>query len=319
MNAASIPMRERLTRENLHGVWAAITTPFDDKGRFDEGIFRENLRRLHAAGVHGIYTTDSDGEFYAIELAEFKQIIDVFADETQRLGVPTQVGVTWCNTQGVIDRLQHAAARGILGAHVGHPFFMPMTDASLEVFWDDVARAVPETFALIHYNTPRASNYRYGPDYARLLRRVPGLVGTKHAGSNFPEFLTLASEAPELSHFVNETVLTPFSAFGARGVYSWFVNFNPRFMLDWYQEMAEGNWERARWRQRRLHAFRSAMEILEVGGNFHGIVGKAVSSCSSFLVPAKRTRPPYLPVPEEAVRQFRRRIEAEFTDLIWNG
>jgi len=56
-------MTERLTRANLHGVWAAIATPFDVEDRFEEGIFRENIRRLHGAGVHGIYTTDSDGAF----------------------------------------------------------------------------------------------------------------------------------------------------------------------------------------------------------------------------------------------------------------
>src|SRR5437867_6815786 len=89
-------MRERLTRDNLHGIWAAVATPFDAQDRFDEDIFREYIRRLHAAGVHGIYTTDSDGEFYAIELDEFKQVIKVFADETQRLGLPTMAGVTWC-------------------------------------------------------------------------------------------------------------------------------------------------------------------------------------------------------------------------------
>ena len=55
------PMIERLTRENLHGVWAAIATPFDEHDRFDEAIFRENIRRVHAAGVHGIYTTDAEG------------------------------------------------------------------------------------------------------------------------------------------------------------------------------------------------------------------------------------------------------------------
>jgi 3-phenylpropionate/trans-cinnamate dioxygenase ferredoxin subunit len=48
-------------------VWAAIATPFDEQDRFDEDVFRENVRRLHAAGVHGIYTTDADGEFYAID------------------------------------------------------------------------------------------------------------------------------------------------------------------------------------------------------------------------------------------------------------
>ena len=45
----TIPMTERLTRENLHGIWAAVTTPFDANDRFDEGVFRENIRRLHAA------------------------------------------------------------------------------------------------------------------------------------------------------------------------------------------------------------------------------------------------------------------------------
>ena len=68
-------MSERLTRGNLRGVWAAIATPFDEHDRFDEAVFRENIRRLYAAGVHGIYTTDSDGEFYAIELDEFRRIV----------------------------------------------------------------------------------------------------------------------------------------------------------------------------------------------------------------------------------------------------
>jgi len=117
---AITPMRVRLTRENLSGVWAALSTPFDASDRFDEEAFRENVRRLAAAGVHGAYTTDSDGEFYAIEFDEYRRIIDVFADESQRLGLPTQVGVTWSHTRGIVDRLQYAAERGILGAHVGH-------------------------------------------------------------------------------------------------------------------------------------------------------------------------------------------------------
>jgi dihydrodipicolinate synthase/N-acetylneuraminate lyase len=312
-------MTERLTRENLHGVWAAIATPFDEHDRFDEGIFRENLRRLHAAGVHGIYTTDSDGEFYAIELEEFRRIVDVFADETQRLGVPTMVGVTWCNTQGMLDRLRYASDRGILGAHVGHPFFMPMTPESYRAFWDDVSRAVPADFALIHYNTPRVHNYQHGPDYAALLRRVPNLVGTKHVGSDVPEFLTLMASACELSHFTGEHAMTPFMLLGARGVYSWFVNFNARYMLDWYDAAVAGRWDEARHRQERLHAFIQAADCLRGSGNLHGIMGKAVTAASSYLVPANRSRRPYLPVPDEVVRAFRRKVEEELPDLVWRG
>jgi 4-hydroxy-tetrahydrodipicolinate synthase len=313
------PMTERLTRDNLHGVWAAIATPFDEHDRFDEGIFRENIRRLHAAGVHGIYTTDSDGEFYAIELDEFRCIVDVFADETQRLNIPTMVGVTWCNTRGMLDRLRHAAGRGILGAHVGHPFFMPMTPESYRAFWDDICGTVPADFALIHYNTPRVHNYQRGPDYAVLKEQAPNLVGTKHVGSDIPDFLTLMACAGELSHFTGEHAMTPLMFHGARGVYSWFVNFNPRFMLDWYDDVVAGRWDAARDRQARMHAFIQASKILHGSGNLHAVIGKAVTAASDFLVPANRTRRPYLPVPDETVRLFRRTIEEELPDLIWRS
>jgi len=313
-------MHQRLTRQNLHGVWAAITTPFDENNRFDAAVFRENIRRLHAAGVHGIYTTDSDGEFYAIELDEFKTIVDVFADEAQRLNIPTQVGVTWCNTQGMLDRLRYAAAAGILGAHIGHPFFMPMNAESYRVFWQDIQRAVPEWFTLIHYNTPRVHNYQSGSDYAALLQNIPNLIGTKHVGANVTEFLTLMHYAPELCHFTGEHAMTPYMFFGARGVYSWFANFNARYMIEWYEDIQQGRWEQARHRQERMHAFSLLKEeLLCQPDNLHGIVGKAMEAASPFLVSSNRTRRPYLPVPDEAINRFRVLVEARFPDLLWRG
>jgi 4-hydroxy-tetrahydrodipicolinate synthase len=313
---SSPPMTEQLTRENLHGIWAAIATPFDEHDRFDEGVFRENMRRLHAAGVHGIYTTDSDGEFYAIELDEFKRIVDVFADEAQRLALPTQVGVTWCNTQGMLDRLRHASERGILGAHVGHPFFMPMTAESYRAFWHDVQRSVPPWFALIHYNTPRVHNYQTGADYAILVRDVPNLVGTKHVGADVAEFLTLMHEAPGLSHFTGEHAMTMYMMFGARGIYSWFANFNARYVVEWYEEIVAERWAEARRRQQRMHAFILATKNLVGDGNFHAIVGKAITAASPFLIPANRTRRPYLPIPDEKVSEFRRLTQEQFPDLL---
>ncbi len=313
----NMDMRQGLTRANLHGVWAAIVTPFDKNDRFDEGVLRENVRRMHAAGVHGIYTTDSDGEFYAVELDEFKQVVRVFADETQRLGFPSMVGVTWCNTQGMLDRLQFAASCGILGAHVGHPFFMPMTPESYHAFWQDVRRAVPETFALVHYNTPRVHNYQHGSDYAALLKEVPNLVGTKHVGADVPDFLTLMADAPELSHFTGEHAFTPFTMMGARGVYSWFTSFNPRYMLEWYDDLANKRWEQAMQRQRRMHAFSRAKSILQGSGNYHGIINKAMGAASSFLVGENRTRRPYLAVPDETVQAFKRIVDEQFADLVW--
>jgi hypothetical protein len=68
-----------------------------------------------------------------------------------------------------------------------------------------------------------------------------------------------------------------------------------------------------------MHAFIQSAECLRGSGNLHAIVGKAVTAASSFLVPANRTRRPYLPVPDETVRTFRRLTEEEFPDLVWRG
>jgi 4-hydroxy-tetrahydrodipicolinate synthase len=306
-----------LTRENLRGVWAAIATPFDERDRLDEESFRENVRRLAAAGVDGIYTTDSDGEFYGLEIDEFKRLVDIFAAEAARIGIPTQVGVTWTNTAGMVDRIRHAADRGILGAHVGHPYFMDMTPESYRQFWLDIADAVPSEFALIHYNTPRVHNTQTGSDYAQLSELIPNLIGTKQATASFPEFLSITQQAPALAHFAGEHALVPFVMFGAAGVYSWLVNFNAPYMGAWYQECVAGNWKAATDRQVRVNAMSELKQAIFGPNNYHAILNKGMAAASDFLVGHHRTRRPYLPVSDAKVAEFRCRVEEDFPDLVW--
>lgn len=59
--------------------------------------------------------------------------------------------------------------------------------------------------------------------------------------------------------------------------------------------------------------------MLVDAGNLHGIVGKALTATSSFLVSNNRTRRPYLAIPDETVQRLRGRLEAEFPDLLWRG
>lgn len=310
-------MLQGLTRENLHGVWAAVPTPFDAHERVDLDVLQENIRRLHAAGVHGVYTTDSDGEFYAIELADFQAIVSVLAAEGQRLGMPTQAGITWSHTQGMLDRLVFAAEQGVLGAHVGHPFFMPMTPTAYRAFWQDIQQATPPNFGLVHYNTPRVQNLQHGPDYARRQAEVPSLIGTKQTGLDVRDFLSVMADAPQLSHFTGELAMTPFMMFGARGVYSWLVNFNPHYILEWYADIVAGRWDMARHRQERVLAFSRAKQALKGEGNLHGVVNKAMAAASPFLAGTQRTRKPYLPVSDEVVASFRQIVADEFADLVW--
>ena len=314
-------MQRGLTRKNLHGIWAAIHTPFKDDGRIDFDALRENMRRLHAARLHGIYTTDSDGEFYAIELDEFRQLADVFAAECLRLNFPSMMGVTWVNTEGITQRLKIAAERGIMGAHVGFPFFMPLNEPSRTQFWHDVSDAVPDKFALIHYNTPRQQHVLTGTDYRILQERFPKVAGAKYPQNTADVFTDVINQAPDLSYFAGEHVLVPFYMLGARGCNSWLTGYNPKYMLDLWDDLANSRWDIALAKNRRIVAFANMVgETLSETGNFHGIVTKAVAAGSPFLVHGNRfSRKPYMPVSEAAVAMFKRRAAEEFPDLTYNG
>ena len=93
---------------------------------------------------------------------------------------------------------------------------------------------------------------------------------------------------------------------GARGNYSWMAGYNPTFMLDWWAEIERGDWERAARRNERLHAFGAVTKRhLVDDGNLHGIIGKAMSAASPFLVETTwETRRPYLPVSRKGWEGF---------------
>jgi 4-hydroxy-tetrahydrodipicolinate synthase len=314
-------MRGGLTRRNLQGIWAAIHTPFTDDGRIDFDTLRENVRRFHAAGVHGIYTTDSDGEFYAIELDEFRKLADVFAAECVRLGFPSMMGVTWTNTDGVVARLKAAAERGIIGAHVGFPFWMPLNQPSRARYWRHVSDAVPDGFALIHYNTARQQHVLGPADYRELQAMFPKVAGAKYPQNMADVFLDVTMQAPELSFFVAEPVLAPFHALGARGCNSWIAGYNPKFMLDWWDDITSGRREAALSKQKRVVAFGNlVLSNLSETGNYHGILTKAVAAASPFLLHRNRySRAPYMPVSDAAFEAFRRKAAAEFPDLSYTA
>ena len=72
-----------LTRTNLSGVWAGLPTPFDSRGDLDTDCLAENIRRVCRFGISGVYGPGGAGEFYSVELDEFKRMTDV--DEAARI------------------------------------------------------------------------------------------------------------------------------------------------------------------------------------------------------------------------------------------
>ena len=311
---------------DLKGLWAAVPTPWDDGGRFDAATLERNVERYADIPMDGVYTTDSDGEFYAIELDEFKRVTGVFAKAMDRTDMAVAAGVTWCNTQGIIDRMRVCLDNGIRCFHVAYPFWMPLSPTDVSRFWEDLASAVPQG-RWVHYNTPRAGLLMKGKDYSWIAESHPEqLVGVKMGTVDvvaMAECITgapqgdpgAAGAAPSLAHLGTDYVTVYAMMLGAVGVCSYWANTLPRWTRRMMDLCLAKKWDEARHMQNRLLEWETLhIAAWREAGHLHGIIGKARASLSGWLEENRVSRAPYYPVDDALFAK----VKAEF-DRFWAG
>lgn len=304
-----------LNRNTLYGVWAPLPTPWTEKFHLSASILEENVRRYQERGINGIYMTDSDGEFYAIELDSFKELAAMFAKAMAQTSMAAAMGVTWSHTEGIISRIRLALEFGIPNVHIAFPYWMPLAKPDLPRFFDDLAKAAPDA-RWIHYRTPRAHMLLSGIEYAHYQRRYPDqFIGTKLVTSDIAEISDIITHAPQLSHFVTDYCAVPAALAGARGVYSYWVNTLPDWTLRTWHLCEEGRWEEAMSRQSKLIRWETNFisRLRQLGHN-HGIIGKARAALNGFLVDEGRTRPPYYSIEASVLEELKREFKTFWAD-----
>lgn len=295
-----------LTKEQLKGLWVSVPTEWDEDGNFDEKTFRDVTAMLIDAGAHGLYTTGTTGEFYALDWEEFKKVTDAFLAETAGK-IPVQVGANWFNTRDTIKRVRYARDKGADGVQICFPGWMKMPEGDYDQFLVDVGKAVPD-IALIHYNTMRTKKLFHGKDYARVVERVPTLIGSK-AAMSLNDFMELVVYAPELNHFVNEVGFALARQLGAQGIYtSWFL-MNPDFFQDYYKKCIEGRPEAVAIAKRLLRWSEEAVVGLFKAGYEDPTLDKPFLVMGGWLPGNRRTRKPYTGITDEQFAELVRVTE----------
>ena len=302
----------------LKGVWAGLSTPWKEDFSFDGESLAENVKRLADVGAHGVYILSPTGEFWTVELSEFREIVRVFAEAVETYRIPAQVFCGWYTTKGVIQRVQCCYERGFSTVQVGCPSWYGMSKTEARGFFSDVSRACPEV-RLVHYNTAKQNWYYDADDYLRTLEVAPNLVGTKSIAWDFGEIVDLVTRTPELVHLYPEAVLLPAMMAGAKGSYSSAIYFHPETMLRLYEAIIGKRYDEA------LRLTRTFVEFLRVTDRLFqryeahdAAYDKLVSSLAGFLCGSPRLRPPYRQLSEEGIAELRSLIVG-FPEWIWSA
>ena len=171
----------------VKGIIPPVVTPMKEDGTVNEQELKNQIRRQIQAGVHGIFTSGTNGEGYILTREEKEQVLELAVEEAGGR-VPVYAGTGCISTRETIQQSRRARDIGADVLSVITPFFASASQEELYGHYKAVAEAVPE-MPVILYNIPaRAGNF-LAPATVERLGHMDNIIGIKDSSGNFDNML----------------------------------------------------------------------------------------------------------------------------------
>lgn len=306
-----------LTRETFTGPWAGLPVAWTDDDRFDEATYRADVVHCCEAGVPGVYTAGTTGEFYAMEFDEWKAITRATIEECRTHGIPAMIGCTSTYNLGAARRAAFAAECGADAIQVALPFWMEIGDRQIVPFFKEVVNA-SGGLPLSIYETTRAKKVLTLDQHRAIKDAAPTYMMVKaNAGTlgDTPEGCRAISEFVNV--FVGEQKFGELGRFGAKGGCSSLVYYSPRVILPLWEQVERRDWASADATCRRI------AELFDFWGRTFGDRGFTDSAedrlggvAGGFLKCSLRCRSPYPSATPDDAATLRRWYREHFPEML---
>lgn len=229
-------------RNEFVGPWAGMPVAWRKDLSFDEETYRADVERACKAGVPGVYTGGTTGEFYAIEFEDFRPIAKATVEECRRHHTPVMIGVTHTSTLGAVRRAAYAREIGADAIQVALPFWMQVDDRDVVRFFAEVSAAA-EGLSVSLYETMRAKKALTLAQHREVKKAVPAYLNVK-AGEGTPGHTEdgCAALSEFVNVFVSEVSWAELGRSGAIGCASALVYMNPRVILRMWEHLRGKRW-----------------------------------------------------------------------------
>jgi 4-hydroxy-tetrahydrodipicolinate synthase len=174
-------------------VYAALLTFYDDE-HVDLDAVGEHAARLVEAGVRGIVTGGSTGEFHLLADDERRAVLETVRAAVPDVPVVVQVGAP--TTRASCALADHAAANGAAGLLVITPYYGQLGPEPLADHLRAIGAVAPQLPTLA-YSMPRLAGYDFPLELVLRLAQEGVLAGSKESGGDLARMLDLLAGAPE--------------------------------------------------------------------------------------------------------------------------
>ena len=248
----------------FEGIYTPIITPLLPDGSFNFDALADQIDHLVEAGVHGIISGGSTGEYYA-QTVEERLDLARFTRERIAGRVPLVVGVGAMRRPDAIALATAAREMRAEAILLGSPpYALPTERENAEnALAIDRAADLP----VMLYNYPGRMGVNMGTEFLDLVSQSPNFCAIKESSGDINRLHQMAQEYPsiQLSCGMDDQALE-FFAWGARSWVCAGSNLLPREHVALYRAcLVEGDFARGR---RIMAAMMPLMRVLEQGGKF---------------------------------------------------
>jgi dihydrodipicolinate synthase/N-acetylneuraminate lyase len=234
-----------MTRDQWHGVFPAITTPFTERGEIDHAFLAGHARRMLASGCRGLVPLGSLGEGATLSPAEK---VAVLTTCVQAVGerIPVIAGIAGLGTDEAVALARAAAKAGCTGLMVLPPYVYRGDWTEMRAHVSAVIAATP--LSCILYNNPIAYGTDFLPEHVKLFAEHPNLHAVKESSGDVRRFTALrALLGQRLALFVGmDDALLEGVAMGAEGWIAGLVNALPDESVLLFEHAIAGRHDEAR-------------------------------------------------------------------------
>jgi 4-hydroxy-tetrahydrodipicolinate synthase len=267
----------------FHGIIPAMATPFASNGCIDELLVESLIEWYLDCGVHGLSIAGSQGEFFSLDIAERKQLVELAAKAIAGR-VPLYAGTGGVTTAEAISLTQAAEESGADVALVITPYFIQPTQDELVEHFTEVARSTK--LPVVLYNNPPRTGVNIQPTTLfRCMERAENIVGIKDSSGDVTQAIEclLLSERRALLFSGRDTVTLTLLTNGGHGTISPAANVFPKLMVKLYDEFLSGNIQEARRISDICAPLRTAWSL----GSFPVVIKEAMTCVGHSAGPAR--------------------------------
>ena len=307
-----------LTRDTFQGPWAGLPVAWTDNDEFDEERYRQCVADCCRAGVPGVYTGGTTGEFYAMEWDEFQAVSRATVEECKAHNVPAMIGCSSTYTRGVLKRVEYAVELGAQAVQVAMPYWMELEESNIVPFFEQVGHSL-NGLALSIYETTRCKNTLTVEQHRAIKAAVPNYLMVK---ANHGTIGNGSDGCAALSEFVNvfvgESLWASLVPHGVKGGCSSMIYWNPKITLSFWQLLDSQQWDAAA----AMHAKIQPLFDFLVGtfvekGYTDTAFDRLGGLASGFLKTSYASRAPYPSTAPEDVEIMRKWYFEHFPEMIW--